>query len=72
MKTIGIILIIIGVAMIVLKGINFQTQKQVAKVGPIQVNKTENKHVGWPTYTGAVIGIVGVVLLVSGSKNKKA
>jgi hypothetical protein len=71
MKTIGIILIVIGIAMIVLKGINFQTQKKVAEVGPIEVNKTENNHVGWPTYTGAVIGIIGVVLLVSGAKTSK-
>lgn len=64
-------MIIIGLAMIVLKGINFQTQKKVADIGPVEINKTENKHVGWPTYAGAVVGVVGIVLLVAGAKTGK-
>lgn len=71
MKTFGVILIIIGLAMIVLKGLNFQTEKKVADVGPIEVNKTENKHIGWPTYAGGVVAIVGVVLVVVGAKSAK-
>lgn len=71
MKALGIILIIIGLAMIVLKGINFQTHKKVADVGPLEINKTENKHVGWPTYAGAVVGVVGIILLIAGNKSGK-
>ncbi len=70
MKVIGIILIIIGVAMIVLKGINFQTKKNVADVGPIEINKTENHHVGWPTYVGGIVVIGGIVLVIAGAKKK--
>lgn len=72
MKTLGIILIIIGLVMIILKGINFQTQKKVADVGPLEINKTETKHVGWPTYAGAAVGILGIVLVVAGSKKGKS
>jgi len=72
MKTLGIILIVIGLAMIILKGINFQTQKKVADVGPLEINKTETKHVGWPTYAGAAVGILGIVLVVAGSKKGKS
>lgn len=71
MKVVGIILIIIGIAMIVLKGINFQTEKQVADIGPVEINKTENHHVGWPTYVGGVVTIVGIVLVVAGAKAAK-
>lgn len=71
MKIIGIILIIIGLAMIILKGVNFQTQKKVADIGPVQINKTENKHIGWPTYAGGIVVIVGVVLVVTGVKAEK-
>jgi hypothetical protein len=71
MKTVGIILIIIGLAMIVLKGINFQTEKKVADVGPVEINKTENKHVGWPTYAGGIVAIAGIILVVTGAKAGK-
>lgn len=72
MKIVGIILIIVGIAMIVLKGINFQTKKKVIDMGPVEVNKTESHHIGWPTYTGAGIGIVGIILLVAGAKSSKS
>ncbi len=71
MKTIGIILIVIGIVMIVLKGINFQTEKKVADVGPIEVNKKEDHHIGWPTYVGGIVIVGGIVLTVVGSKSKK-
>lgn len=64
-------MIIIGLAMIVLKGINFQTQKKVADVGPLEINKTENKHVGWPTYAGGIVTVAGIVLVVAGARAKK-
>lgn len=71
MKVLGIILIIIGLAMIVLKGINFQTEKKVADIGPVEINKTESRHVGWPTYAGAAVGIAGIVLVVAGTKKAR-
>jgi len=71
MKVIGIILIIIGLAMIVLNGINFQTKEQVADVGPIEINKTEEHHIGWPTYAGGGVTALGVVLLIAGARKGK-
>lgn len=71
MKIVGVILIIIGLAMIVLKGINFQTQKKVADVGPLEINKTENKHVGWPTYAGGIVTVAGIALVIAGARAKK-
>ena len=68
MKTFGIVLILIGIAMIIVRGISVPTQKKLVDIGPLEINKTENKWIGWPTYTGAVIAVVGVVLVVSGRK----
>jgi len=70
MKTLGIILIIAGIAMILIRGFSVQTEKEVADVGPLEVNKKENRWVGWPTYAGGIVAVVGVVLLVSGSKRR--
>ena len=68
MKTFGIVLILIGIAMIIVRGISVPTQKKLVDIGPVEINKTENKWIGWPTYSGAVIAVVGVVLVVSGRK----
>jgi drug/metabolite transporter (DMT)-like permease len=65
MKTFGIILIVAGIAMILIKGFSVRTEKKIIDAGPLQVSKSENRWIGWPTYAGAVIAIVGAVLVVS-------
>ncbi|HEY4153975.1 MAG TPA: hypothetical protein VGM24_01060 [Puia sp.] len=68
MKTLGIVLIVLGIAMIIIRGISVPTQKKVVDIGSLEINKTENKWIGWPTYAGAVVAVIGVVLTVSGKK----
>jgi hypothetical protein len=72
MKPIAIILIVVGIAMIVIRGFSVQTEKKVLDIGPVQVNKTQDKWIGWPTYAGALVSVVGVILLLSDKrKNSK-
>ncbi len=66
MKTLGIILIVAGIAMIIIRGFSVQTEKKVIDAGPIQVNRKENKWIGWPTYAGAVVAVIGVVIVTTG------
>ena len=68
MKTIGIILIIAGIAMLVFRGFSVQTEKKVIDAGPIEVSKKENKWIGWPVYTGAIAVIAGVALVLGSRK----
>lgn len=68
MRTTGIILIVIGVLMFVVNGFNFKTEKRVADIGPIKIDKTENNYVGWPAYAGGVAAIAGIVLVIAGRK----
>jgi hypothetical protein len=68
MKTLGIILLIAGIAMIVFRGFSVTTEKKVVDLGPVEVNKKENKWVGWPTYAGGLVAVVGLVLVISGNK----
>jgi drug/metabolite transporter (DMT)-like permease len=68
MRTLGIILVIVGIAMIVFRGFSVQTEKEVANIGPLEINKKENKWIGWPTYAGAVVAIAGIVMVVSGKR----
>jgi drug/metabolite transporter (DMT)-like permease len=71
MKTLGIILIIAGIAMIIIRGFSVQTEKKVVDAGPIQISRKENKWIGWPTYAGAAVAIIGV-LVVATSKGKSS
>lgn len=68
MKTAGWLLLVIGIAMILFKGFSVPVKKKVLDVGPVEVNKTENKWVGWPTYAGGILAVIGVVLVVGGKK----
>ncbi|MVT09024.1 hypothetical protein [Chitinophaga tropicalis] len=68
MKTFGIILIVIGIAMIVIRGFSVQTEKKVVDLGPVEVNKKENHWVGWPVYAGGIIIVAGIVLVLNGRK----
>ena len=68
MKTAGWLLLVIGIVMIIIKGFSVPVEKKVIDVGPIEVNKTENKWIGWPTYAGGILAVIGVVLVVAGKK----
>ena len=68
MKTAGWILIVFGIVMILVKGFTVPVKKKVLDIGPVEINKTENKWVGWPTYAGGIIVLAGVVLVVAGRK----
>lgn len=70
MKTFGIILIVAGIAMVLIRGFSVTTEKKVLDIGSLEVNKQENKWIGWPTYAGAIIAIVGVVMVLSDRKSR--
>jgi hypothetical protein len=68
MKTIGWILLIACLAMLVFRGINFQTKEKIVDLGPVEINKTESHHVGWPVYLGGIFTVTGLILVVTGSR----
>jgi uncharacterized membrane protein YidH (DUF202 family) len=67
-KTIGIILIAIGVAMIVYTGFNYVTKEKVVDLGPIEINAEKNHTVKWPPFVGIILIIGGVVVIALDKK----
>jgi hypothetical protein len=65
MKTFGMILIVVGIIMILIRGFNIPVEKNVVDIGPLEINKTENKWIGWPTYAGGILAVIGVILVVA-------
>lgn len=68
MKTFGIVLIIVGIIMLIYRGFSVQTEKKVLDIGPVEVNKKENKWIGWPVYAGGIAIVAGVILIASDKK----
>ena len=68
MKPVAIILIVLGIAMLIFKGFSYSQEKNVANIGPVEINKTEHHTVGWPLYGGVIALAAGVVLLVVDQK----
>ena len=71
MKTLGILLIVIGGIMTVFTGFNLVTKKEVADVGPIEINKTERTPIYWSPITGAILLVAGVVILATSRKGSR-
>ena len=68
MRTFGIVLIIVGILMLIVPSINFTRKEKVVDIGPIEINKTENKVITWPYYAGGLVTIAGIVLLLANKR----
>jgi hypothetical protein len=65
MRTLGMILVIIGLVMTLFTGIRTVTHKHVADVGPIEISKTETRTpVYWSPWTGLVLAAIGGAILI--------
>ena len=66
-KSLGVILIALGAAMLVWTGFTYTKKEKVVDAGPIEISADKKKSVNWPPYAGAVL-LVGGVLLVALSR----
>ena len=67
-KSIGFLLIALGIVMVVYTGFNYVTTKKVVDIGPIQIDKKQNHFVEWSPIVGIVLLIGGVAMVVRGGK----
>jgi hypothetical protein len=63
-KTLGIILIVLGLVGLAWGGITYTTREKVIDIGPIHASREETHTVPVPPIAGAMALIGGVVLLV--------
>lgn len=57
--------------MTVFTGFNLITKKEVADVGPIEINKTEKTPIYWSPVTGAILLVAGVVIVATSRKGSR-
>ena len=63
-RTIGVILIVLGVVGLAYGGFQYTTKEKVLDIGPIQATKEEKHTIPLPPVAGAIVLIGGVFLLV--------
>lgn len=72
MKTIGTLLLVIGIIMLVWTGFSYTKKEKVIDAGPIQVSADQQKHVNWPPYAGGILIVGGIILMIASPKKGSA
>ena len=67
-RTVGIILIILGIIALIFQGITYTKKEKVLDIGPIEATAKKEKHIPLPPILGGIALVGGVVLLVAGGK----
>ena len=70
MKSLGIVLIALGIIMIVYTGFNYITTDKVVDLGPIEINAKTNHPVQWSPIVGIVLLVGGIAIFVTSKKTK--
>ncbi|MBB5395528.1 MULTISPECIES: hypothetical protein [unclassified Mucilaginibacter] len=68
-KTIGIVLIVIGAAMLIWTGFTYTKKEKIVDAGPIQVSADKQKTVNWPPYLGGILLVGGIVIVATAKKS---
>ncbi|WP_316803443.1 hypothetical protein [Pedobacter nototheniae] len=68
-KTLGVVLIFLGIIMLIWTGFSYTRKEKVVDAGPIQISADKQKDVNWPPYVGGIILVAGVFIFVA-SKRK--
>ncbi|MDI5897537.1 hypothetical protein QLS91_10315 [Flavobacterium sp. LB2P84] len=69
-RTIGIVMIILGIIMLLYNSFNYVTTEKVVDIGPIQINKEVNHPIKWSPVIGIVLAVGGIVLIVVSNKKE--
>jgi TRAP-type C4-dicarboxylate transport system permease small subunit len=67
-KILGIILLAAGILALAYGGFSYTKDTHEAKLGPLQLQYKEKKHVNVPTWAGVAAIVVGGGLLLVGGK----
>jgi len=68
-KTLGIILIALGLVGLVWGGISYTTRENVVDIGPIHATREKTNTIPLPPIAGALALIGGIALVATGKKD---
>ena len=67
-RSLGIIIMVIGIIMIAYTGFNYVTTEKVVDLGPIEINAKENHPVQWSPIVGVILLIGGILMMARSKK----
>ena len=67
-KTMGVVLIVLGLIGLIWGGFSYTTRKTVVDIGPVHAARDQKHNVPLPPIIGALAFVGGVVLLVGGNR----
>jgi hypothetical protein len=70
MRSVGIVLIVIGLISLALGGISYTTKEKVVDIGPLEATAERHRTIPLPPLLGGLALAGGVVLLIAGSRKK--
>jgi uncharacterized membrane protein len=68
MKTLGLIFIVLGAAMLVWTGFTYTKKEKIVDAGPIQISADREKTVNWPPYAGGILLVGGIIIVLTAKK----
>jgi hypothetical protein len=68
MRTIGIVLVVLGILALVYGGINYTKNRTVLHLGDVNITATEHKSIRIPAVVGVVVLGGGIALLATGRR----
>ena len=69
-RTIGTVMIILGIIMLLYTSFNYVTTEKLVDIGSIQINQQVNHPVQWSPVVGIILAAGGVVLIVASNKQE--
>lgn len=71
-KAIGVILIVLGILGFLVSGISFTTTEEVADVGPVEVEREEERSIPIGPIASGVAVVAGASLLFIGARDDRS
>lgn len=67
-KTLGIVIIAIGILMMIYTGFNYITTEKVVDFGPMEMSVEESHPVQWSPIIGVILLVGGIVVIAMDKK----
>ena len=66
LTTLGVVLVLLGIAALIFNSIPYRQTEQVAKIGPVTAMQVTEKQIAIPPYVGIVVVVAGIALVFAG------
>lgn len=67
-RTLGIVLVVIGIVMMAYTGFNYVTKEKVVDIGPLEISKEKNNPISWSPIVGVVLLVGGIIVMARDRK----